>query len=213
MASSTLLQVVVEIFLREKRRAVDALQLRILLVSQPVGAGDVEQLERLDFPGRRNVRAAAEIGELAGLVNRNLFIGLGELLDEMALHEVAFALELCQPLIARQKFARVGKVLLHQFLHLLFDLLQIFGRERSRAIEVVEKSGLGRGTVAELGLGKKFEHRCGQQMRGGMPVDFQRLGIPLGQDAQVGVFFQRPGEVDEIAVGFRGQRRIGQTAG
>jgi hypothetical protein len=66
----------------------------LLFVAQPVGAGDVEQLEGLDFPGRRQVRAAAEILELAGLVNRDFFIGLGELLDEMALHEVAFALEL-----------------------------------------------------------------------------------------------------------------------
>ena len=44
-------QVGVEIFLREKRGAVDALQLRILFVSEPVGAGDVEQLEGFDFSG------------------------------------------------------------------------------------------------------------------------------------------------------------------
>ena len=40
---------------------------------------------------------AAEIGKLAGAVDRNLFIGLGELLDEVALHEVAFFFELRQP--------------------------------------------------------------------------------------------------------------------
>ena len=94
------------------------------------------------------MRTAAEIGELSGAVNRNLFIGLGELLDEMALHEVAFFFELLQALIARQKLARIGKILLHQLLHLLLDLLQIFGRERSRPVEVVEKSGLRSGAVA-----------------------------------------------------------------
>ena len=97
LASSMLVQVLVEIFLAEERGAVDALQLRILFLAQPVGAGDVEQLEGLDLSGRRNVRAAAEVDELAGLVKRNLFVGLGELLDEVALHEVAFGLEPLSP--------------------------------------------------------------------------------------------------------------------
>ena len=205
-----MLQIIVEVLLREERRPVNALQLRVLLVAQPVRAGNVEQLERLDLSRRRNVRPAAEVGELAGAVNRNLFIGLGELLDEMALHEVAFFFELGQPLVARQKLARIRKVLLHQFLHLLFDLLQILRRKRSRTIEIVEKSALGRRPVAELGLRKQLQHRRRQQMRGRMPVNLQRLGISIGQQAKVGIFLQRPGQVDEIAVGFGRQRRIRQ---
>ena len=43
-----------------------------------------------------------------------------------------------------------------------------------------------------------------------MPVNFQRLGIFVGQQAKIGIFLQRPGQVDEIAVGFRRQRRIRQ---
>ncbi len=129
----------------------------------------------------------------------------------MALHEVAFFFELFQTLIARQKFARVGKVLLHQFLHLLFDLLEVFRSERRRAVEVVEESALGGGTVAKLGLGEKFEHCRRQQVRRRMAEDFERLGIFLGQDAEVGVFLERTGEVDEIAVGLGDQRGIGQA--
>ena len=105
----------------------------------------------------------------------------------MALHEVAFILELFKSLLARQKFARVGNILLHQLLHFLFDLFEVFGRERGRAIEIVEESAFGGGSVAELGLGKEFENCGRQQMRGGMPKDFQGLGIFLGEDAQVGV--------------------------
>ncbi len=149
-----LVEEIVQVLFREKRRPVNALQLRVLLVAQPVGARNVQQLECLDLPGRRNVRAAAEIQKLAGLVDGNLFIGLGELLDEVALHEVAFALELRESFTARQKFARVGNVLLHQFLHLLLDLLQVFRRERSGTIEIVEKTSVGRRPVAQLGLGK-----------------------------------------------------------
>ena len=128
----------------------------------------------------------------------------------MTLHEVAFFFEFLQPLIARQKLARIGNVLLHQFLHLLFDLFQILRSKRSRTIEIVEESGLGSRAVTKLGLGKKLEHRRRKQMRGGMPVDFERLGIAIGQDAKVGIFFQRPGEIDEIAVGLRRERSVGQ---
>src|SRR5208337_329042 len=174
-------QVSVEILLRKKRGAVDALQLLILLVAEPVGAGDVEQLEGFDLSGRRQVRAAAEILELAGLVDRNLLVGLGELLDEMALHEVAFALESLQAFLVRQKLASIGQVLLDELVHFLFDLLEIFGSKRGRAIKVVEESVLSRGTVAELGLGKKFEHSSGEQVRGRMPIDFERLGIAVGE--------------------------------
>ena len=47
------LEVGVEVFLREERGAVDALQLLILLVAQPVGAGDGGDLECLDAGGAR----------------------------------------------------------------------------------------------------------------------------------------------------------------
>src|SRR3954452_15657555 len=97
---------------------------------------------------------AAEIGEFSGPVHGNLFIGLGELLDEMALHEVAFFFELLQTLFARQKFARVRNILLNQLLHFGFDFLQVVGSERRRTVKVVKESGLSRRTVAEFGLGK-----------------------------------------------------------
>src|SRR5206468_10537689 len=154
----------VEIFFGVEGSAVDALELRVLFVSQPVSAGDVEQLERLDLPGRGKVRAAAEVGELAGAVDGNLFIGLGELLDEMALHEVAFLFELLQALVAGQELARVRNVLLYKLLHLLFDLFQVLRSERSRTIEVIEKSTLGGRAMPELGLGKQLQHGGREQV-------------------------------------------------
>ena len=93
----------------------------VLFVAQPVGSGDVEEFEGLDASGRRDVRAAAEVGEVAGLVDRNFLIGLGELLDEVTLHEVAFGLESFQAFGARQKFARVRQVGFDELLHLLLD--------------------------------------------------------------------------------------------
>src|SRR5882762_1281354 len=123
------------------------------------------------------MRTAAEVEKLASLVDRNLFIGLGELLDEMALHEIAFALELREPFLPRKKLARIRQILLDEFLHLLLDLFQVFRRKRSWAIEVVKESVFGRRTVSQLSFGKKFEHRRRQQMRGRVPVHFQRFRI------------------------------------
>src|SRR5438270_2793951 len=86
-------QVSVQIFFRKERRAINALQLRVLLIAEPVCSGNIGQLECLDLAGRGEVRPAAEVEKLASFVNRDLFIGPGELLDEMALHEIAFSLE------------------------------------------------------------------------------------------------------------------------
>ena len=47
-------------------------------------------------------------------------------------------------------------------------------------------------------------------MRGRVPVNLERLGIFLGQDAKVGIFFERPREIDEIAVGLGRKRSVRQ---
>ena len=121
-----------------------------------------------------------------------------------------------RPSCARQKFARVGQVLLHQLLHLLLDGFEVFGRKRLLAIEVVEEAGLGRRAVAELGLGKELEHGGGHQVRGRVAIDFQRFGIAIGQDAQLGILLQRTREVDELravlvaAASWPAQKRLGR---
>src|SRR6476660_1017494 len=128
----------------------------------------------------------------------------------MALHEVAFFFELGQSLIAWKKLPRIRNILLHQFLHFLFDLFQVLWAERRGTVEVVKETTVRRRAMAELRLGKKFQHGSSQQMSGRMPVNFQGLGIAIGQYSEVGIFFQRAGEVNKIAVGFRSERSLGQ---
>ena len=55
----------VEVLLVEERGAVEALQHLAVGLALPVGAGDGEQLERADLAGVGNVRAAAQVDELA----------------------------------------------------------------------------------------------------------------------------------------------------
>ena len=83
----------IELLARKKRRPINALQLRIFFVPQPVRPGDAQQLEGLDSPGGGDVRPAAEIQKFSGAIDGNFFIGRGELLDEVALHEIAFVFE------------------------------------------------------------------------------------------------------------------------
>ena len=147
-------EISVEVFLAEKRSPIDPLQLLVLFISQPVRTRNVEELERLDPARRRHMRPAAEIEKLAGFVDRNLLIGLGELLDEMALHEVAFLLEALQALAVGQKLARIRQILRDQLLHLLLDFFQVLGSKRLLAIKVIEEPVLSRRPVAKLGLGE-----------------------------------------------------------
>ena len=67
-------QVGVEIFLLGPGRAVDPLQHLVLGVAAPVRAGELGQLEHAQLAGRRHVRAAAEVGELAFRVERNVLV-------------------------------------------------------------------------------------------------------------------------------------------
>ena len=90
----------VHVLLREERRAVDALQLRILLVAQPVSAGQAGHLDGLDAAGRGHVRPAAKVHELAVAIKADLVAGRGEFGHEVGLHEVAVACKLFQRLLS-----------------------------------------------------------------------------------------------------------------
>ena len=83
--------------------------------------------------------------------------------------------------------ALVGEVARLDLPHLLLDLLEVLGRERSGAVEIVVKAVVDGRADAELGLGIQLEHRRRQQVRGRVPVHLERLGILGGQDLQAGV--------------------------
>ncbi len=67
-----LLEVLGQLLLGREGGAVDALELLVLLVAPVVGAGDREELERLQLGAVAHVGARAEVHELAVLVERDL---------------------------------------------------------------------------------------------------------------------------------------------
>src|SRR5260370_12567231 len=172
-------QVVVQIFLAEERRAIEAVAWRVLRVAPPVSAGDGQQLEGLDSSRGRYVRAAAEVHELAVAIERNRLAGARELLDEVDLHEVALRTETRQALFARHKLAFEFFVARGNFAHALLDLLQIFRRERRRPVEVVKETALRRRTAPQLGLPKQLQHTRSQHLPPRIPVAFPPLPISL----------------------------------
>ncbi len=79
------LQIGVEVGLRVEGRPVDPGQLGVLLVAAPVGAREARQLDRLDRGRVLEVRAAAEIREVALRVERDLALGGVDELDLVVL--------------------------------------------------------------------------------------------------------------------------------
>ncbi len=69
------LQIVVELFFVEKSSAVNPLQLCLALIRAPVGARHLHQLEGLDEAGVGHMRPAAQIGEIALLIERDRAVG------------------------------------------------------------------------------------------------------------------------------------------
>jgi hypothetical protein len=69
-------QVLVELFLARPGGAVDALELRVLRVAAPIGAGDAHQLERLaEMPGRGQMRPDAKIDEIPLPIEADRLVG------------------------------------------------------------------------------------------------------------------------------------------
>ena len=134
------------------------------------------------------MRAAAEVGEAAVLVERDRVAGLGELLDEVDLHEVALRGVLGEPLVARLFHAHEGLVARDDLGHARLDCGEVGFGERGLAVDIVEEAVVGGGAVAELGLGKEFEDRGRHHMRGGVAQHLQRGLVGLLQQPQLHVF-------------------------
>ena len=195
------LEVGVEIFLVEEGGSVDALELLVLLVAEPVGAGDGRDLEGLDAGGGGNVRAAAEVGELAVLVEGDFVAGFGEALDEVDLHELALRGVVGQTLLAGFDDLDEGLIALDDVGHADFDGGEVGFGEGDGAVDVVEEAVVGGGAVAELGFGEELEDGRRHHVRSGVADDFQGGGVVLLEELEGDVFVERCGEVDDALGG------------
>src|SRR5436305_1619064 len=74
-------EVVIELLFCFERRAVNALELRIVFIALVIRAGDTSELESADVSRTHHVRTRAEIDKVAIAVERNFFIARNVLDD------------------------------------------------------------------------------------------------------------------------------------
>ena len=168
------LQVRVEVGLREEGRAVDPRQLRVLLVAAPVRAGEAGELDRLDRLRVLEVRAAAEVGEVALRVERDVSFGR---VDELDLVVLALLGEELLGFVGGDLPALPGPALLELALDLRLDLLERVLADRLRELEVVVEAVLDRRPDRDLRAGIEPPDGLGQQVRRRVAEDVERVGI------------------------------------
>ena len=213
-------EMLVELLPIEPGRAVDARQHRVLGIAAPVGAGDAGQLERLrvELAGRSEVRPAAKIhpGPLAfaGPVHGDR-LALGQLHHPLGLERLAGPREEIADLLAAPDFPHQRLVGGDDPPHLRFDCRQILlgeGAAAGRRREVVIETVVRRRAEGDLRAGEQVLHRLGQQMREVVADQLKRvLLVARSDEGEIGIAFQRPVEVANLAVDARRQRRLGQA--
>ncbi len=171
-------QVALEIVLREPGSPVNALQHLAALVAAPIRAGGVQQLEVLDGPSRRDVRATTQIHERTIRVDRDHFVLL-QIVDALELQRIVREAPLGLGAIYFLAHERIVRG--RHLAHLRFDLLQVFGRERRGHFEVVVKAVLDRRPEADPGVREQLPHGGGQHVRRGVAQDVEGLRIAIGE--------------------------------
>ena len=147
------LQVRVQLLLGGEGDAVDAGEHLVVLVALPVRAGLLGDLEGLQRLGVGQVRADAHVHVVALLEEGNLRV-LRQVVDVLQLVLLVPLLHQRLGLRAGQNEGLDGQVLLHDLLHLGFDLRQILVGELGLAqIHVIVEAVVGRGAVGEVRVG------------------------------------------------------------
>src|SRR5438309_1850484 len=144
------LEIGVEIGLGVERGSVDARQLLVVLVAAPVGAREAGELDRLDRLRVLQVRAAAEIGEVALRVEGDRTFGCA---DELDLVRLTLSLEALPCLVRGDLLSGPLATLLELTPDLFLDPGQVLLADRLGELEVVVEAVLDRGADRDLHAG------------------------------------------------------------
>src|SRR3954452_21238530 len=169
-----LVEVCLEILLRIERSAVDARQLLVRGVAAPVRAGEAGELERLDRFCVLEVRTAAEVGEVALRVERDVAL---RGVDELDLERLLLRREARFRFVARDLLARPLASFLDLAFHLCLDRVEVLLADRLREEEVVVEAVLDRRADRDLHAGMQTTHRLGEQVRARVAEDVERVRI------------------------------------
>src|SRR6266550_2680090 len=204
------LQVGVQIGLVVEGRAIDPCQLLVVLVASPVGPGEAGQLDRLDRLRVLQMRPAAEVGEVALLVEGDLAIGA---IDQLDLVGLALAHEAAARLLARYLLAVPLSPFGDLFLQLRLDPFEIGFRDRLWEVEVVIEAVLDRWPDRDLDARIESADGLGEQVCGRMPKDIERVRVvlvPRRQDLDLLAVPEGLAQVLNLAVPANQNRLLGE---
>ena len=181
-----------QIFLVVESYSVDTLHLVSRLVSAPVRARNASQLEpiRTNRAGILDVRPTAKVNEISRLIDTDgvdftadkvfvLQILDGrcptalQIIQQFDFETLPHLVEASDGVFYRHLRPLESNLLAHLLPHLLLDLLQIIGRQRSVEINVVVETVLDDGTDAKLRFGVKLLNAGRHQMGQRVPYCFQ----------------------------------------
>ena len=188
-----------QLLLLRERRAVHALEHLVLAVALPVCAGALDQLERLDRAGCKQVWTCAEVHKVALLVEGDL-LALGHAVDEQHLVGLALFLHQLLCLVAGQGEALELQIFLDDLLHLRLDGRQHGGVEGQIAVEVVVEAVVHGGADGQLDFGVEALDRLRQNVGRGVAEDLLALLVFKGVQRDIAVGGERGRQTDELAV-------------
>ena len=192
-------QVGVELLAARERGAVDPLEHGVAAVAPPVGAGQLGQLEGADPAGRGPMRAAAQVEPVALVVERDR-LAFRNVIEQVQL--VALAQRLEAPAGGRPAHDLALERLVggDDLRHPRLDPLEVLGRERLVAGEVVVEAVLDRRPDRDLGAGVQVLDRLGHDVGAVVADDRQRRLVLVADEAHVSAVRQLAREVPELAV-------------
>ena len=157
-----------------KGRPVDPGQHLILLVAPPVRARQTEELERLYFPGRREVWPPAEVRE--AVLRIDAYLGVFDPADKLFLERLPETVEQIEGLGLADYAPHNGQVPLDDLAHPSLYPGQVFLREAGLVIEIVVKARLYSGPYRYLRFREKLFYRLGHHVRRAMAQNLDPFG-------------------------------------
>src|SRR5919197_1606877 len=204
------LEIGVQIRLVVEGRAVDPRQLPVVLVPAPVRAGEAGQLQCLDWLRVLQVRAPAEVREVALRVEGDLTV---RSVDELDLVGLAFLLEASPRLLAGDLFTLPLPALRDLLSHLGLDPLEVGLRDRLGELEVVVEAVFDGRPDRDLAARVEAPNRLGEQMRRRVAEDVERLPIVLvarGKDLDPLAVLERQPQILDVPIRAHEDGLLGQ---
>ncbi len=156
------------------------------------------------------MRTDAEINEIALPVEADL-LTFRDFADIFGLVVLADTVEEGDRRVAVPDFARDLLVAAHDLAHARLDLLEILGRERLGAGEIVIEPGFGRRPEGDLGIGIQFLDRLRHDMGGIVAQNLEPFRHLPSDDRNGRVAVDDGREIAHPAVDPDGDRRFRQT--